>query len=692
MPIGLFVWKMAEWQVSNMRLLNRLTIQNLKENRKRTIMTIVGIVLSVSLITAIANLYVSINNSLITYTKEKTGDFHYGFYNLSQEEIEKLGQNRKIESIVIRDEDVFVRVSSKALREDYVINGADIINSELIELEKGIFHTQNDEVNTLFVSVIIVMCMIIVTSIMCIQSSFDISVSERIRQYGMLASVGTTRAQIRRNVYFEATILALFGIPLGLLLGIGISYVLICTCDSLFKEILVYDLRYSFSSPAAVVAVMLSILTIYLSAIQSANRASKIAPIEAVRNQETVKMDKEELCMPKWIHKNLGIGGEVAYKNLMRSKQKYKTTIVTLVICVSLFIAVSSFIYQGLQLVETNFDKNYNLCVGYNNFERNTDSTLIQYLGRIKEMDGVKRATYTGTNLFFMEDQSSIAIKVIDSASFQEYTKDLELDFNLVKDKGILTNKEDMKNDIVLTGYFQEWISSEIKEENKVIDIPYEIHVVNVKNEVPFGQEEGTTCIVLNMDLYADCISKDYLERIYINASDLNAIETRISKLSEEFVKSEDRFYVENLEENEREARSFYLLVAIFMYSLITVVACVGITNMINIVSANMNLRRREFAVLKSIGMTSKEFHRMILLESIFYSRAALVIGIPCGVGLSYVMYGYSFQDYIPYHIPYAEICISAFLVFLLTIGIMRYEIAKFSKESIIETIRNENI
>ena len=113
---------------------------------------------------------------------------------------------------------------------------------------------------------------------------------------------------------------------------------------------------------------------------------------------------------------------------------------------------------------------------------------------------------------------------------------------------------------------------------------------------------------------------------------------------------------------------------------------------MFNIISANMNLRKREFAMLRSIGMTSKEFNRMVLLESFFYGRAVLVIGIPLGLAISYLLYGYGGSQNVPYLIPFRAILSSSAVVLLLIIVIMKYALGKFSSENIIETIRKENI
>ena len=140
--------------------------------------------------------------------------------------------------------------------------------------------------------------------------------------------------------------------------------------------------------------------------------------------------------------------------------------------------------------------------------------------------------------------------------------------------------------------------------------------------------------------------------------------------------------------------RSVYTLIAIFLYGFMIVIALIGITNIFNTITTNMTLRKREFAMLQSIGMTKKEFKRMIKLESIFYCTKALIIGIPIGCILSYIIFEalMSGDLRIKYSLPIGTITISIIAVVLLISTIMRYSINKINKNNIIDTIRNDNI
>ena len=135
------------------------------------------------------------------------------------------------------------------------------------------------------------------------------------------------------------------------------------------------------------------------------------------------------------------------------------------------------------------------------------------------------------------------------------------------------------------------------------------------------------------------------------------------------------------------------LVISIFLYGFITVITLIGVTNIFNTITTNMILRSKEFAMLKSIGMTNKEFNRMIRLESIMYGTKSLMIGIPIGLALSYAIYkSVAIKTNYGFMIPWWPIIISIIFVFIIVRITMKYSLDKINKQNIVETIRNDNI
>lgn len=155
-----------------------------------------------------------------------------------------------------------------------------------------------------------------------------------------------------------------------------------------------------------------------------------------------------------------------------------------------------------------------------------------------------------------------------------------------------------------------------------------------------------------------------------------------------------DNLSVMNIDQMIQTNNAVMLIMGIFIYGFIAVITLIGVTNIFNTISTNMRLRSKEFAMLKSVGMTKKEFNRMIRLESLFYGVKSLLIGIPLGI-LGGIGIFFAFGEgnlALDFVIPWKAIIISIVFVFVVVWMIMKYSVSKVGKQNIIETIRNDNI
>lgn len=606
----------------------------------------------------------------------------------------------------------YLKVTANILGENKYANSS---NNYLITLESGII--KDATMQGLAVAVVVVAIIIVLTSVFCIKNSFDISITEKTKQYGMLSSVGATRKQIKRNVYYEAFILGAIGTPIGIMCGELAAYVLIIVSSALLGDSLNVKLVFSFSWLAILFSIILAALTIYLSARKSAKRASKITPLVAIRNSEDIKIKSKKIKSPKIINKIFGIGGEIAYKNLKRSKKKYRTTVISIVLCVATFIAVSSFINLAFRVIKIEYqNKNYNILITYE--ENETD--LSERLQQIYNLDTVKNySTVSDTSMRFETDKynkeyleilpehktgagyyDTMILYSVNKEEFSRYVESLGLKYELVKDKAILMNKiftykqEDNKSIQVEIPKYSYNVGDKI---NGIINmlgqesINIEFEIAQITTEVPLGISEYTSTakLIVNQEIAEKIFTPD-VRYTYIDSS--NAAKTE--KDIYEILKGVTVYGVTNYQESIEAMNSFYTLIAIFLYGFMIVIALIGITNIFNTITTNMNLRQREFAMLQSIGMTQHEFKRMIRLESIFYCAKALIIGIPIGCILSYIIFKalMSGDLVIRHSLPIGAIIISIIAVVVLISTIMRYSIRKINKQNIIDTIRNDNI
>lgn len=904
-----------------MNILNKLTIKNLKLNKKRTIVTIIGIILSVALITAVSSMFFSARDSVIKYETREKGNYHYAFHNVPENDIKQFKENRNIEKLYftkdigytkleesknknkpyafikafessaldnlsinltagrlpendseilipthlktngridykvgdtltlevgtrVLEEDntkmhqdepyyeeieekiintvtkeykivgiierppytieeysapgytfvtyldsdaikgnvsIYTRYTKNAIKEDNIVTanilGVDEeaftylyynlgehgydpdeiarqeeklgtpkyeydLNDYLILLETGIFN--DSSMQALGIVVAIVVVIIIFTSVFCIKNSFNISITEKIKQYGMLSTIGATSKQIKKNVYCEALMLGVIGIPLGVLSGLLASYILILISNFLIGESISIELIYSFSWISIIFAIILGLITLYLSAWGSARKASKISPITAIRNSEDIKINAKKLKSPKYIKKIFGVGGDVSYKNLKRNKKKYRATVISIIVCSSVFISLSAFINLAFNYVQRDFEStDYNLVLTYPsdnidlknkaretiNLDNIVDYSIISTSNLRLENNLIKFSeeylkydtnvfepfTYKDDNGNTIEEMQSTYLNVykVGDQAYQEYLKKLGLDYNQTKDKAILINKtkimvpkEENSNEYITKtiplfaykkGDILNWKreTSKIDENGEFIYEEVNIEIAALADEYPFGLKnlEDRNMLILSDEQF-DKIYKDELDNIREEITIYSDNATKLQDNMEKILGDSDEYRIYNTEEEVKQIESLYLLVAIFLYGFITVIALIGITNIFNTITTNMELRSREFATLKSIGMTHKEFNRMISLESFFYGTKALIIGIPIGILLAYLIHSVLTENdtTIRFQLPISAIIIATLAVFILITCIMKYSISKINKQNTIETIRNENI
>ena len=860
-----------------MTLLNKLTIKNLKLNKKRTIVTIIGIMLSVALITAVASMYASGIKSLIKYETLIKGDFHTAFYNVPTSDIDKFVNNRNIEKLNITEGLGYAKIDSKNEDKPYAyLKGftKDALNNLSVRLVKGRLPENTNEIvipthlktngrldlklndsitlevgkridskgdelsqsdkyqntageqlvemqtktykivgiierpatnieyytapgytfityidsknlsgnvdiyakftkdgvknwdktiaNILGVSQVlfrkvykvynqeieleklteqlkktymfdmnkylidletnpisstsmgdlgkvlaIVIVIIVFTSIFCIKNSFDISITEKIRQYGMLRSIGATKKQIKRNVFYEATILGLIGIPLGIILGCLATYILIIISNYYLIDVVKtgFKLELVFSTYAILVAIILGIITIYFSALKSATRASKVSEIDSIRNSANLKISSKKIKSPKYIKKLFGIGGVISFKNLKRNKKKYRTTIISITVSTFVFIALYSFMELAFQNVNNELkvsDFNISLSTNaindysYNKFLKTVNLSGVEDYAILRNSE----LSFTGSHsskeyleYFGTKKESDaeehITIFAIGKKQYDKYIKSLGLNYDDIKDKAILFDKQ------YITSYDKN--NNRITKNIRVYDFNKGDVITSTNNQLNLEigaissigpnllKNLANSYLIISDEMF-DKIAKTNNLDIYYKASNADKLQDELDS----YLNGES-YNIDNKEENVRIMNNLFTLIAIFLYGFIIVISLIGITNIFNTITTNMELRKQEFAMLKSIGMTSKEFKRMIRLESLFMGIKSLLFGILIGIILSYLIYLSSDSD-IPYKLPIVAIIISILVVFILISLIMKYSLNKINKQNTIETIRNENI
>ena len=851
-----------------MSILNKFVLKDLSLNKKRTIVTIIGIILSTALLCAVSGMVTSFYKTLLEYERSENGNFHVSIYDMKSEDVEELKKNEEIESffyfyktegyaklensknkykpylhllgfdkdslntlklvegrlpendneILISyhigsnakvnykigdtlnlsisdrmvdgyklsqnnpyDEEVEENLEEKYKKEykivgvisrptiimepyeapgytivtldnNFRLNSSENItvsfrykdsknykektekilgiteNNEngkyLYEYNKGLLRAEgsalSDSTMSMIYSVaIVVIVIIIISSVFVIKNSFSISITEKIRQYGILSSIGATKKQIKRNVLFEGFVLGSIAIPIGILSGMFAVFVLIHLINYILADAL-NGIKFVYSVPLIpiLISILFASIVIYFSSIFSARKAAKISPIEAIRSNTEIKISSKKVKSSKIIKKLFKVGGDISYKNLKRNKRKYRSTVISLIVSISIFISLSSFLDFGFKMANEYYKElDFNVFLNARLQSEENSKTDITFKD-ISQLDNissysVKKAKGVLLSNSYLSDFGKLyygpedegeqyeTIFSIGDEAYKEFIKEIGGSVEDYENKGILidnttffyNNKKKNGNlynikagDTIELKSYTENDDYEIIEKESI-----SIEIAKRTDKMPMGMSEGTGIVI--SDKMIEQFQNYRISCMYIMSEDADKLCDDIEKLIKSDEKYNQNIYVSNYEESRRSENAMVLVVSIFLYGFITVITLIAVTNIFNTITTTMNLRQKEFAMLKSIGMTKNEFNRMIKLESVFYGSKSLIIGIPIGCIGSYLIYNAFTEGMdMEYKLPITAIILSIIFVFSIVGLIMKYSLDKINKQNIIETIRKENI
>ena len=608
-------------------------------------------------------------------------------------------------------------------------NNAISYNSKLLALYGE--STYGNIMKSMITMIVIMLSLVSIGCIVVIYNSFAISVMERKKEFGLLSSIGATKKQLSYTVFFEALIEGIIGIILGICgayIGIGTVILII---NNLIGDILVLKLNLVTNIVFIIIPVIFMILVIFISALVPSRRAAKVSPIEAIRQNDDIKINKKKIKTGRLVNKLFGIEGEIALKNIKRNKKKYRVTIVSLFISIVLFISFSSYMNYTIDTASSVMGEvPYDYQISY--FGDDNDIDALDKISVIIKSNDVKEyVSYSASNLsiicnYTYSDEyldfyksaygddgikaltnlkyQYISIYILDDISYNKYKELIGLDKDSVillnKFKGVsygnnkrvnydipvinngdinikICNFDDNDEDVDTTKYCNKKIDN-IFITNKSFDLIEEFSYMSDFK------------LIVNKKLY-DNISDSGTHYTQYNIISDNT--DNIDKLTKELDKYDNVNYT-NVKESMKQANNMILVVKILMYGFIGLITLIGVTSVFNTISTSMALRKREFAVLRSIGLTRKGFNKILFFESLFFGLKSLIYAIPVSLGVTIIIH-YALADMMSINsivIPWKAIIISIVSVFVIVLLTMMYSTSKIKKHNIIEQIREENI
>jgi len=604
-------------------------------------------------------------------------------------------------------------------------------NNSLLSLYgKSIYEGVN---SSMFWGFIIAFALIVICTIAIIYNSFNISVLERISQYGTLRCVGASEKQIRKIVYKEAFFLSAIGIPIGLSLGTLVMKFIFYIIGFLSLGSF-YDIRMVISPLVIILSGILGVFTVFISAVGPANQAAKVSPLEAVKNSGSTKVEKiKKIKKSLFVKYIFGIEGQFANRNIRRNKTRFRITVFSMIISIVLYIVTSGIMgyafKTGLAEVGKSYTYHfYNTYGFYDNQQSNGIDKSI-YLN-IKNFNSVEKSyplyisdstillpTEKVTHKYYELRKDNFVVKEgnayrIGGNSFVSYGDEglEELKKNLsvgTTDKDVLNKEKGVvlvntskiygeKGNSVVTDVTNYKVGDEIeiKIESAGDNKYKKVKIVGIADKSILTDkynENAGLIMITTPEVYKDVTGKDNISHIFVVAKP-EVSHTEITEYFEEMQRNNAAYGYTDNEKASKENKDTKMILSILLYGFIFVVAFIGCLNISNTISTNLILRIKEFAVLKAIGMTQEAIRKMILLEGLLYGLVSALYGTIIGTIVYYIVFKIlAGVSEIPWTMPWKDIIVAAVSSILITAIWSLLSMRKVNFGIIADDLRKEN-
>ncbi len=630
-------------------------------------------------------------------------------------------------------------------------------NEEETSEMKMITEANSEEFSTDLIKIVgIILCIIVTISVILIYTTFSITYNERTKEIGILESIGMNRKQIKNMLIKENSILATIGIVIGELLGIGFMYFIIKIINILIRnqikspigsKILI-DPNIEIYLVITVGIILLTAVVIYiivlLSSMLQMKKINKIYPINAINNNiNNEKIQKVKKL--RFIEKLFKQEGVLAVRNIKRNKTKYRAITASISITIILFLVISEMTnIIGGYIRNINNYKEFEIILA--NHSNDTSKEIINILEGTGIMDNYLKISRTIVNSSTINNNiieplsenktnySQIQVVTLEGQEYEKLLNNLEIK-KLEKGKCILLDTVEVKNtgrvrttkfavgdNIILENIknneenletsieeqemlneTQEIIGNIVKEdtkENEKVEekrLEYELEIAAISQQDWGNITELNTSIyspiilIVSEETFAELSKKlsfinDY---IYIDTSKPEEIDNIVNNIKETGI----ALIAMNLYKENESYINRALMIRVLAYSFIIVVIMISAVNIFNIIYSNFILRIREFAILKSLGMSDKKIKKMLNLEGVFYGLKAILIGIIIGVIILYLIYLSTRESILEtFKIPLIRIAIVIIVIYIIIFLAIYKGKKKIDINNIIEKVKKENI
>ena len=615
-----------------------------------------------------------------------------------------------------------------------------------------------DSLNVLAVPAmfLVISLLLIAVFVLVIHNAFALSASEKLVQLGTLAGIGASPRQIRAAVISEAMILLIIPLPIGILCGwlldIGL-FRLINGANNIGRT--APDIVLTFGLPAILPAILLSAATAWLSARIPARRISKMMPVEALRQVEMLKGKK---IRQGRISSRFGISGELASNALAARKKSYRAATISLCLSFLLltgFLYIITAQNASKEVYRAQDESNGHVFFSISDgrppeqkaldevlevpdiskgvllnkmpcatwiTESQTSDDIETYLGGFDQIVSEKKYSPIERNGKYRIYSVLIGLE---EDSFNEYCEKMHtnpasyyedpskaLIYNRTADPKASTRKQNVYRDILKLEQGQLLTFTERAYDEDTGDFEFSLTAGDLVSELPakgIGLPRFTLVAIMPMEHVLD-IAESCSEKRQYTASSINGIfltddtggisyplvqtvSGQISQILGKYYGSGDYMVSDLTEKDEMQEQSTNVM-SIIVAFLTGLLALIGISNVWASISGNLRQRSREFAMLKSVGLSPAQLWRMLFLEGLELGLKPLLYSLPFQAA---VLAGFLYinevtlAEYLPFA-PYAAVLGYTLLVLASIIGAYYMGGRKIVRQNIISAIKDDTI
>ena len=599
----------------------------------------------------------------------------------------------------------------------------------------------------LFVPAGILGLLIAFMSVTVISNIYESSANKRLSEFGVLKCVGATRKQIKETVIYESVWISLIAIPIGLVVGTLLGYIGVLVAGryiSIFREMsqgiammpVDFVLTFHISVWTYVIAALFSGIIVFISARKPAKNSGKISAIECIKGISGNAIRNVVVKEKKSVEMLFGYEGILGYTNLKRNKTGYKSSVRALALSIMLILVTGSFAKQSKAIISLMNEIGTDMLVDYaSSVDRKMvdatgkEETIIRkkisyetaenITGRLKEYNG-------GLDVMGLGSDADSYKSIIDDSLM---TEDLKNADDIVDENGeiatelVAFDSENYKKicdkagvPVGSTILINSYKYNENGYINEIKPFDESIRSVTLINAYGEKKEQEITGIIEASDLPKDAVPSLTKEPVWIivpegefrffdwysDPDDDESFTTYARQILDEYYpiltdySYVDQGYTVRISRADQIGKVLNIaivLAEILLAGLIILLIIMGFVSVISTLSTNIRLRKREFAVLKSVGMTAKSLEKMIYSESIICIIKSILWGTISGILLPWLI-NLSLRRVFPvrYELPVAAFAFGLVVVTGMIILVTKMEISGFRKQNIIEDIRMDTM